>query len=67
MFSAINETPQVEETQKKNINLVINGQPDKVAALSFKHQLKLSDIVNLLESKFHHVFKTIRIFNREGV
>jgi hypothetical protein len=67
MFSVINEGAEIEESQKKIISLVINGQPDRVVPLSFKHQLKLSDIVSLLESKFHHTYKTIRIFNREGV
>lgn len=35
--------------------------------LTFKHQLKSTDIANALSNRFHFDSRTIRIFNREGV
>lgn len=55
-------------SQLKQVNLVMNGNPEKCFALEFKHKLQLVDIQKAAEARWGSKYgKAMRLFSPEGV
>jgi hypothetical protein len=57
-----------EHNHHKQVNIVMNGNPEKSFILPYRHHLELSDVIKAIESKWNlKCSKSIRLFNHEGV